>query len=113
MNSAFREFVVANNYDVKEHQLKGFEWCYEREKHGGGMLCDEMGLGKTLLMIACMKLNPTKNTLIVVPKSLIHQWRDSVLKLLKRHCFDCNFLGSIRYSPGHKKKGSTLLRKLK
>ena len=100
MNSAFREFVIANNYDVKEHQLKGFEWCYEREKHGGGMLCDEMGLGKTLLMIACMKLNPTKNTLIVVPKSLIHQWRDSVLELLKRtpQVFHGAFAKSFTYN---------------
>jgi len=84
MNSAFREFVTVNNYDVKKHQLDGFEWCYQREKVGGGLLCDEMGLGKTLLMIACMKLNPTKNTLIVVPKSLIHQWRDKVMELLGR-----------------------------
>jgi SNF2 family DNA or RNA helicase len=84
MNSEFREFVTVNNYDVKKHQLDGFEWCYRREKVGGGLLCDEMGLGKTLLMIACMKLNPTKNTLIVVPKSLIHQWRDKVLELLGR-----------------------------
>jgi len=80
----FCEFVRSNDYDVKDHQIKGFEWCYKREKQGGGLLCDEMGLGKTLLMIACMKLNPKKNTLIVVPKSLIEQWRDKILELLGR-----------------------------
>src|SRR6056300_472987 len=41
-----------------------------------------MGLGKTLLMIASMKLNPKKNTLIVVPKSLIGQWRKKIIELL-------------------------------
>jgi SNF2 family DNA or RNA helicase len=78
----FRNFISEKNYDIKDHQLKGFEWCYEREKQGGGLLCDEMGLGKTLLMIACMKINTKKNTLIVVPKSLIGQWRDKIIELL-------------------------------
>lgn len=81
----FRDFVTKHNYDVKPHQLKGFKWCYEREtehRHGGGLLCDEMGLGKTILMLACMKLNPKKNTLIVVPRSLIGQWREKIIELL-------------------------------
>lgn len=84
----FTDFVKSNKYDVKQHQLDGFEWCYGREtcyesgEYGGGLLCDEMGLGKTLMMIACMKLNPKQNTLIVVPKSLIGQWRENVTTLL-------------------------------
>lgn len=82
ITNQFREFVAENNYDLKEHQLEGFQWCFNREAHGGGLLCDEMGLGKTLLMIACMKLNPKKNTLIVVPKSLIGQWRKKIIELL-------------------------------
>lgn len=86
ITSQFKKFVKSNKYDVKTHQTEGFNWCYRRETltktHGGGLLCDEMGLGKTLLMIACMKLNPQNNTLIVVPKSLIGQWREKIKLLL-------------------------------
>ena len=86
ITSQFKKFVKSNKYDVKIHQTEGFNWCYRRETltktHGGGLLCDEMGLGKTLLMIACMKLNPQNNTLIVVPKSLIGQWREKIKLLL-------------------------------
>ena len=82
----FNEFIKTHNYDVKTHQVEGFEWCYNRENvaemYGGGLLCDEMGLGKTLLMISCIKLNPKKNTLIVVPKSLIGQWKEKLTLLL-------------------------------
>ena len=84
--SQFNEFIKTHNYDVKEHQVEGFEWCYNRENvaemYGGGLLCDEMGLGKTLMMISCIKLNPKKNTLIVVPKSLIGQWKEKLTLLL-------------------------------
>lgn len=84
--SQFNEFIKTHNYDVKTHQVEGFEWCYNRENvaemYGGGLLCDEMGLGKTILMISCIKLNPKKNTLIVVPKSLIGQWKEKLTLLL-------------------------------
>lgn len=100
VSAMFQEFVKTNHYDVKKHQLKGFKWCYNREKLGGGLLCDEMGLGKTLMMLACMKLNPKKNTLIVVPKSLIGQWRDKVIQLLgkKPQVFHGAFAKSFVYN---------------
>ena len=82
----FKDFIKQHKYDIKDHQLKGFEWCYNRETSTelsrGGLLCDEMGLGKTLMMISCMKLNPMKNTLLVVPKSLIGQWKEKITLLL-------------------------------
>lgn len=87
----FKQFVKSNKYDIKQHQLEGFQWCYNREtyyesgEYGGGLLCDEMGLGKTLMMIACIKLNPKPNTLIVVPKSLIGQWKEKLTTLLGIH----------------------------
>lgn len=91
ITSKFTEFVNASNYDVKSHQVEGFEWCYNREKvsadYGGGLLCDEMGLGKTMMMISCIKLNPQPNTLIVVPKSLISQWKSKIKLLLKKTPF--------------------------
>lgn len=82
----FKDFIKQHKYDIKDHQLEGFEWCYNRETSTelsrGGLLCDEMGLGKTLMMISCMKLNPMKNTLLVVPKSLIGQWKEKITLLL-------------------------------
>jgi len=44
----------------------------------GGFLCDEMGLGKTIQLIATMLGNPKNKTLIVVPKTIVSQWRDEL-----------------------------------
>ena len=74
--------------DIKSHQVEGFKWVLERElapKTGapGGFLCDEMGLGKTILMIGNMVLTPdapNQKTLIVLPKCLIEQWFNAILK---------------------------------
>lgn len=65
------------------HQVEGVEWLCSREltkKRRGGILCDEMGLGKTIQMIELMKRHPVKNTLIVVPKSLVNQWISEIHK---------------------------------
>lgn len=74
--------------DIKPHQTVGFKWVLERElapKTGapGGFLCDEMGLGKTILMIGNMVLTPkapSQKTLIVLPKCLLEQWFNAILK---------------------------------
>ena len=68
----------------------------------GGLLADEMGLGKTVMVLALILLNPyippttlstkhahvlnvkmiefVKSTLIVIPKSLLKQWKEEVRK---------------------------------
>jgi len=57
----------------------------------GGFLCDEMGLGKTVQIISTILGNPGKKTLVVVPKSIIHQWFEEIGKFaprLKVHIFE-------------------------
>ena len=71
------------NLSIKEHQLKGIEWVINRERQpelgsAGGFVCDEMGLGKTILMIGATVINPKSNTLVVMPKSLLEQWRNAI-----------------------------------
>ena len=76
--------------DVKPHQKEGYKWCSAREEDKsmrGGILCDEMGLGKTILMLGCMILNPVGQTLIVVPPSLLNQWKNCVKKFMKHNIF--------------------------
>ena len=77
--------VINTVLDIKSHQLDAISWILERElqpKLGshGGFLCDEMGLGKTILMLAAMVLNPKHHTLIVLPKCLLDQWLDAVVR---------------------------------
>ena len=74
--------------DIKPHQLEGFEWCMSREttdseEMKGGIVCDEMGLGKTIIMLGCIMVNRVGRTLIVVPPSLLNQWKTCIQLFLK------------------------------
>jgi SNF2 family DNA or RNA helicase len=66
------------------YQRDGVRWMLgmEGQTSGpkGGFLCDEMGLGKTVQLISVMLGNPRDRTLIIVPKSIITQWRDELNK---------------------------------
>jgi len=76
------------------HQHTGVEWLVARERaldYPGGFLCDEMGLGKTVQLIATMLRNPMRRTLVIVPKSIVTQWRSEVQKFapeMSVHLFD-------------------------
>jgi SNF2 family DNA or RNA helicase len=65
---------------IVPYQREGVEWLLKRElAHKGprgGFLCDEMGLGKTIQLIATMIGNLQQRTLIVVPKSIVNQWKE-------------------------------------
>lgn len=67
---------------LRPYQLKGFSWMVHLYKQGfGGCLADDMGLGKTLQTLTLLqyiyKPSAPKQpaTLIVVPTSLLHNWR--------------------------------------
>mgnify|MGYP001501396448 CR=1 FL=1 len=86
----FTKWLAVAKLDTKKHQLDGLRFCMERElaidtPYGarGGVIADEMGLGKTILMIGNMVLTPkapTQKTLIVLPKCLLDQWSNAILK---------------------------------
>ena len=62
-------------------QPAGVKWLLERENDNGvrgGFLCDEMGIGKTAQLVAMMCRNPLPKTLVVVPKSIVGQWRNEI-----------------------------------
>ena len=70
------------NAKLRPYQQKGFSWMVHLHKQGfGGCLADDMGLGKTLQTLTLLqyiyKPSAPKQpaTLIVVPTSLLHNWR--------------------------------------
>ena len=84
----FKSFIKSNGFHMKNHQIKGYLWCLDKEisnvNIGGGLLCDEMGLGKTILMSSLMKINKKDKTLIVVPTILMSQWISIITKIFKK-----------------------------
>ena len=70
--------------DLYPHQIEGVNWMLEREHSSlgpkGGFLCDEMGLGKTAQLVTVIKRNKTGPTLVVVPKSIVTQWKNEIHK---------------------------------
>lgn len=81
--------------ELYDYQEEGVKWLLKKERceHElpeeinslsnvrGGILADEVGLGKTMMMISVMKENMKKNTLVLVPKSLIVQWKKEFEKV--------------------------------
>ena len=69
---------------IAPYQREGVEWLLGRELAPkgpkGGFLCDEMGLGKTIQLIATMIANARARTLIIVPKSIVNQWKEEIAR---------------------------------
>ncbi len=75
-------------YSLHDHQKTGLKWLLEKELLGerlGGILCDDPGLGKTIQMAALIIANKRQvdnTTLIIVPTSVVNQWKDVMNYLL-------------------------------
>ncbi|MCY6355176.1 DEAD/DEAH box helicase [Clostridium sp. ZS2-4] len=64
---------------LREYQISGFKWFKNLSRLGfGGILADEMGLGKTIQTIAFLTSEENKKSLIIVPTSLIYNWKEEI-----------------------------------
>lgn len=64
---------------LRDYQCEGLGWLhYLRDMNLGGCLADDMGLGKTVQALALIHTNKqtAAASLIVMPKSLIFNWRN-------------------------------------
>jgi len=106
MEPKFKNFLSRNKLETKAFQIECFKWCIEKEQAQhqqveqqaqheqaseeekkqpphikfGGVLALEMGLGKTIIMLGLVKCNVMAHTLIVLPRSLLDQWEQSIIK---------------------------------
>ena len=70
---------------LRGYQKVGVEWLWLLQKLGlGGCLADDMGLGKTIQVLSLMLLlkqrGETRNHLLVVPASLIANWKSEAAR---------------------------------
>lgn len=71
---------------LRDYQKFGFKWLKTLSRYNmGGILADDMGLGKTLQVLAYIlseKNENSKPALIVVPTSLIYNWKAEITKFV-------------------------------
>ena len=88
---------------LRPYQLKGYQWLMNLyTQNFGGCLADDMGLGKTLQTLAFLQqvhhLKPKPKypsaSLIVMPTSLLHNWKNEIRKFTRLSHFD--FVGNHR-----------------
>jgi superfamily II DNA or RNA helicase len=87
----FKTYLNKTGLEVQKHQVECVDWCVRNEREGklasgvivrGGLIADEMGLGKTIQMLGIIVSNFVPHTLIVLPRSLLDQWEETIIKTL-------------------------------
>ncbi|MBO8436148.1 MAG: DEAD/DEAH box helicase [Spirochaetes bacterium] len=71
--------------ELRDYQKDGYRWLkYLHDTSNSGCLADEMGLGKTVQIIALLNKVSAKRkdkpSLLIAPKSLIHNWLSEIEK---------------------------------
>lgn len=70
--------------ELRHYQREGYHWLHFLNDFGfGGILADDMGLGKTIQLLAYISKKQESNSgthLIVVPTSLVFNWKDETAK---------------------------------
>jgi hypothetical protein len=76
--------VEAFRGTLYDYQLEGLSWLlFLYRSHFHGLLADEMGLGKTVQLIAFIaSLQIVKPILLIMPKSLLFNWKQEFAKFL-------------------------------
>ncbi|MBL4844455.1 MAG: hypothetical protein JKY65_02920 [Planctomycetes bacterium] len=70
--------------DPNPHQIDAVIFALRRIPEGGCILADEVGLGKTIeagLVLAQLLAEGTQRVLLILPKTLMGQWRDELYTL--------------------------------
>ena len=66
---------------LRDYQIQGVHWLhFLHHYHFAGILADDMGLGKTIQALAILSIHAKddKPSLIVAPKTLLHNWEHEV-----------------------------------
>ncbi len=82
---------------LRPYQATGVNWLWHLSQLGlGACLADDMGLGKTIQVIALLlkikKLKLGKASLLVLPASLLNNWKDEIAKFSPS--IKCQFIHS-------------------
>ena len=72
---------------LRGYQQEGLGWLHFLRQFGfGGCLADDMGLGKTVMVLALLEARraegPKKASLVVVPRSLVFNWKEEAARFV-------------------------------
>jgi superfamily II DNA or RNA helicase len=92
---------------LRDYQRAGVAWMRFLEAHGyGGCLADDMGLGKTVQMLCALQARHLPGpdgerkppSLVIVPKSLIHNWVSEAKKFTELEVVDFTGAGRAEHA---------------